>query len=1034
MIAVNLPQTWIYRLILCMLGCCLMYDAVAQNPYKAGKNAYDTGEFQEAITLYQQALDQYRQEAKVDSLGFSFLELAVCYTELRNFDGAHAAIDSTRHIIEQLAEPPLDLLVGYYGQSAQVFFDQGKSTDAFPILREGLPIFSGKDTLSQLCRATLLAQMGGAFAKGPQQDSARKYYEASLELRKRYANNPALIGRGSLNLGATYGRLGDFELRYFYFNKALQNYSQADSVKYRKDMFFVYNNIGGHFMEKGDVETALPYFQRSLGIARDLYGENHPNTANIISNIGTYHSRRGEYPQAVKYFSKALPTLMQFLGPEHPYTAFTQQNLGFSSFHSGEKVRGIALVEEAIGVLSKRYPPSFAPLIDMYENLGKFTMEEDTEKGFTLIKKARDMRLKALGVHHPRQAKGLQLLAGYQLEDGRIDSAARSVQQGIMAACNSFENSDFSANPDLDDAISLAHLMRLLHLKARIQQMRGNLRESQQTYTLAIESLNLLRNQFYQAAGKANLQEEALELLADAAICHHAIWEESQKESDLNGLSAVVQQGKAALLTDHLRNDRALRFGGLPDSLRKKELRLQSDLVFYQTKIAEEKGKGARKDSARVERWLAQTLEIEQSQRQLQQRLERNFPAYYSLKYNTQAVNIEQVQRQLLRPGDAILEFFVAGESVFLFWIQSDKVSVEKLPAEKINTLAAALREGLRTPGGAFENSAYALYSLILGPFVQDQNIPASLTIVPDGMLGYIPFEVLLTAERSGDPRSLPYLVKQSKVRYAYALRLLLEGSGKKKSVALGGFAPAYPALAETDVQEGAIAGLVRDGLWALPGAKKEVERVAELTGGDPYVGVNATETVFRDVAAEYGILHFAMHAIVDDRDPLQSYLVFSQENDDQNDGLVYASDLYGMNLPAQLAVLSACNTGAGVLQRGEGIMSLSRAFAYAGCPSTVMSLWQAPDAETASLMEAFYTNLKDGNTKPKALHDAKLSYLENAYTPAQGHPFYWAGFIMSGDESPIGNDSHGASWKPWLLALLLTVLAGWSLLRVERS
>jgi CHAT domain-containing protein len=174
-------------------------------------------------------------------------------------------------------------------------------------------------------------------------------------------------------------------------------------------------------------------------------------------------------------------------------------------------------------------------------------------------------------------------------------------------------------------------------------------------------------------------------------------------------------------------------------------------------------------------------------------------------------------------------------------------------------------------------------------------------------------------------------------------------------------------------------------------------------------------------------MLHLAMHALVDDQDPLRSYLVFSEQDSNQKERLLYASELYGMHLPAQLAVLSACNTGYGSVQRGEGIMSLSRAFVYAGCPSTVMSLWQAPDAETGSLMDGFYSALSEGHSKHNSLQRAKHSYLDNAYTSQQAHPFYWAGFIVSGDTSPIQGKAN-TSRAGWILAVLLASLFGWKI------
>ena len=554
--------------------------------------------------------------------------------------------------------------------------------------------------------------------------------------------------------------------------------------------------------------------------------------------------------------------------------------------------------------------------------------------------------------------------------------------------------------------------MRLLHLKATIQDDEGNYIASRATYSLAIESLNALRNQFYQAKGKANLQEEALSLLADAANSTWRAWNEFGKRADLEALYSVVQQGKSALLTDHLRNNRALRFGGLPESVLQQEQQLQSDLVFYQTKIAEERGKGAKKDSALLERWLGKSLSIETSQRQLAAQLEREYPAYFNLKYDTQTIDIQVIQSRMLGAEEAILECFIANETLYLFWIHRDEVQVRKLASDTIESLALSLHEALKKPGLPFESQSSQLYAKLLAPFIKEQ-IPGSIIVVPDGLLGYIPFEVLLTNAQptSADYRSLPYLGKQSQVSYSYAVRLLLDGKRRSGNKKFAGFAPGYPPLSESNNESSALAGLVRDGLWELPGARREVEEIAALVDGTAFLGEEATESVFRSQAPQYGLLHLAMHALVDDQNPLQSYLVFTQNDQDEHDGLLHASELYSMNLPAQLAVLSACNTGYGSLRRGEGIMSLSRAFAYAGCPSTVMSLWQAPDKETGVLMEEFYQKLSQGLHKHDALQQAKLRYLEEAYTPALGHPFYWAGFVFLGENKPISSSSNTYLW-----------------------
>jgi len=133
----------------------------------------------------------------------------------------------------------------------------------------------------------------------------------------------------------------------------------------------------------------------------------------------------------------------------------------------------------------------------------------------------------------------------------------------------------------------------------------------------------------------------------------------------------------------------------------------------------------------------------------------------------------------------------------------------------------------------------------------------------------------------------------------------------------------------------------------------------------------------------------------------MNARMIFAKSGCDTADGYIYASDLYGMKMNASLAVLGSCRTGFGTFRKGEGMISLAYAFSYAGCPSMIYSLWEVDEKETCSLMSAFYDGIEKGLAKDDALHQAKLKMLEksNDFT---ANPYYWAGFILSGDEIPF--------------------------------
>ncbi|ELR70926.1 tetratricopeptide repeat domain protein [Fulvivirga imtechensis AK7] len=194
------------------------------------------------------------------------------------------------------------------------------------------------------------------------------------------------------------------------------------------------------------------------------------------------------------------------------------------------------------------------------------------------------------------------------------------------------------------------------------------------------------------------------------------------------------------------------------------------------------------------------------------------------------------------------------------------------------------------------------------------------------------------------------------------------------------------------------------------------------------FLNQSATENSFRDNAAEAAILHLSMHARVDDLNPNSSAFYFAGtevstgEENYGNDNILHLYELYNMPLKANLVVLSACETGIGRYARGEGIMSLGRAFQFAGCPSVTMSLWSVNDRSSAGIMENFFFNLSEGMRKDEALRQAKLSFIKDPQNKYFAHPYYWSGFTLMGDPTPVV-EKHYPTYTFLIIALLALVL-----------
>ncbi|MEP7168664.1 MAG: CHAT domain-containing protein, partial [Bacteroidota bacterium] len=273
------------------------------------------------------------------------------------------------------------------------------------------------------------------------------------------------------------------------------------------------------------------------------------------------------------------------------------------------------------------------------------------------------------------------------------------------------------------------------------------------------------------------------------------------------------------------------------------------------------------------------------------------------------------------------------------------------------------------------------------------------LVIIPYGRLSLISFEMLDANEKG---REVSYVLEKHPVRYELSASLMFNEYHKKRNPDLkrfGGFASSNFNLSLPDTSGDTMrTSLIGTENEFLFGTSEEVKSINNIMNGDVYL--NTKPFAFLNNAGNYKVLHIATHAFSDQGPFHECKFLF--ETDSAGKNTVNDIEIASMKLNARMTVLSACNTGLGQLHSSEGMISLGRSFFIAGCPSVVMSLWTVNDASTSKIMTAFYSHLKKGETKSEALRNAKLDYLKNETNPAKKHPYYWAGFIVVGNNSPL--------------------------------
>jgi len=498
-----------------------------------------------------------------------------------------------------------------------------------------------------------------------------------------------------------------------------------------------------------------------------------------------------------------------------------------------------------------------------------------------------------------------------------------------------------------------------------------------------------------------------------------------------NLLFSMMEHNKAQILARSLSAAEAKRGQGigLPDSL----LNLEREVNYKISKL--NAGKSQAKDQAALSEIEQQLYDLDEELNRIKSIYEKQYPRYFSMKYAPPKMTLENARQYAVANQSMLIEYFVGKQSCYMVAISTDTTIFESIPLEELAGEVAdfqqLLQQGYRLDHhhedfAAYAHLGYVLFEQLIGDrLLSAAGKVKSLVIIPDGALAFLPFEALLTQKPDSatvNYQGLPYLLKKVKISYAYSLNLLEMGKGRRSG------APDLIAFGYSD--EGLQLAQQRDGdLAALHGSTRELKAIQVKVGGEMFKGAEASKTAFMDKVGGHNIVHLALHGSSSLTEPLKSALHFpegGQDSTEENGRSLFVYELYGMQLNADLSVLSACESGIGKMVSGEGVFSMGRAFAYAGCPSVVMSLWKINDRETAKLMGGFYDRIAKGLDSRESLHQIKLDYLQTA-DELSAHPYFWAAMIQIGPEVAF-KSSWGifSNSLVWLISLVLVGAMAW--------
>jgi CHAT domain-containing protein/tetratricopeptide (TPR) repeat protein len=784
-----------------------------------------------------------------------------------------------------------------------------------------------------------------------------------------------------------------------------------------------YSSIAELLSQIGDHEGARDYAGMALRLVEPMK-DRHPGaistTLRVLSSV---YLRIGEPHTAHALAIRDLAIKRELFDPRHPDMVVSLENAGDACAGIGNMDGAVRYYHEAIEILSPRVEPAARSTsallagkkVELLREKGRLAEADSLLAQATTTAAFAGQTLPVL------DAFLLRLRGDLSRDKGNPQAALSLYDMAISTLCKTSAPCDAPheepALPAPEKALQprdyltlLLRRARTLHQLALVGNMTENLRAAASSFSRACDVIDDIRRTYTREASRVLLAGEMARVYDEGAEAAMELASLTGNPQFLEEALMFAERGKARSLLDRMVEARARHESEIPASFRARQDSLRNELMLCDMELARSRShNGVGTDSSPLaRRRFALRRELED----LADSLRSASPEYSRRSTESSATPPAEIRR-ILDEQSRIVEYQLgrAGLRVFVIGPEGTTATTVRLPADfaaRVNSFTKSIRTLDRRQ---FTGEGSFLYRLLLDPVAPQIHGARRLVIVPDDVLFTVPFEALLTPSSAGDGsyRDLPYLLRTYEVRYAYSassFRELRTRGETGAETAFAGFAPVFadstgveripPAFAEER-------SVTLDGKTyrALRHSADEIRTLAQTFSrhgqrSRTFLNKNASEGLFKETAGSYRVIHVATHGFIDDKQPALSAILFTPEhgNGATDDGVLYAGECYDLKLDANLVVLSSCESGAGRLVKGEGVLALTRGFLCSGARNVMVSLWKVFDAETQQLMVRFYDRMLEGNSYAAALRAAKLSMIAD---PRSAAPAKWAGFIITG-------------------------------------
>lgn len=823
-------------------------------------------------------------------------------------------------------------------------------------------------------------------------EQARDYYQ-----KGNRQNGDFLLVEIDTKMGVAYHQLGLFSNAVEAFTKAIKNAKIINPQS--RELVVALNSLARTYLAMpdlsvSDLENALNTVNEALDLSVQIDGKNGHYTALCYQTRGRVYLFYGDYDQAINNYDKAAQIV--------------------ETYFSGVDSRLLSMIIYSKGVTHTFNQQREAGLKEMGRSLEiALNVEEGFEK--QIIDRAN------------------YLAVEFVLDYGNAEpeKALKYYHMAVTVNSKSFNDQNYNKNPQIDEVLDYYQFYRSLIGKAfsfmTLYAQTEDVQSLENAYTaldLASDVVDKLRASPMSYQDQLDLSKDIGESLHYGVNVGYDLYKLTGNRKYAEFAFKFFEKSKANQALYNLNVSSSSL--GIPQELLDEEKEIRSELTSLETLLFHEEKRGESADLEKMNQYRAQVNRLNDDLIKFRSKIRKDFPNYYALKFSNQYAKIEDVQNDLLNDNEALISYSAYMPDVYS--IKIDKQGFDFKLHRYDSSLTKYIEEFnklVHTPSTNQEDLKQyitlsdTLTSLLIND-PEDLAKYSKITVIPDGILHSLPFDLLLTNHSTeiSSFRQLPYRVKSQAVHYttsATALMRLKEGSSLKGNEVLA-YAPLFN---ESSVTNRDVAfDSIRAAAGNLAYTQSEVTGIAKHFEVIEMLDREATEKSFRENASDYPIIHVASHGIIEPTKTIYSKLLFSPyETDSLSDGYLNMREILTLDIPAKMVVLSACNTGSGEILFGEGVLSMANGFFYAGAKSVVTTLWTANDQSTAKVMDQFYENLAKEQTKSEALRNAKLEYL-NQVDGLLAHPYYWAHFTVNGDDSPIVVSGNTRYY--WIIVVLV--------------